>query len=309
MKERLAVMDLGTNTFHLMVADVVDGKPSVVFRDRRPVKLGKGGINQGTIRKDAIDRALDCMKSFQEKVDSLQVSRSVAIGTSALRSAANGQQVLDVIRQATGIAVEVITGDKEAEYIYRGVRSAVDLGSAPALIVDIGGGSVEFIIADRKSIHWKVSLDIGAQRLMELYHRHDPMSEEERLALTGHYRKALGPIAESVARWNPSTMVGSSGTFDTLSEIYCRRTGRDYLAAAPETPLTVEAFGDIHQELISKDREGRMRIPGMIEMRVDMIVVASCLIAFLLDTYGFQRVRVSSYSLKEGVLASLISKP
>jgi exopolyphosphatase / guanosine-5'-triphosphate,3'-diphosphate pyrophosphatase len=142
-----------------------------------------------------------------------------------------------------------------------------------------------------------------------MYHRHDPIEEAERSALMDRYRQALVSVSEAVAIWNPNTLVGSSGTFDTLSEIYCSRSGLDYSPAEPETPLTVEAFWEIHQEIIGKDREGRMQIPGMIEMRVDMIVVASCLIAYLLNTYDFQKIRVSSYSLKEGVVVSLMSNP
>jgi exopolyphosphatase/guanosine-5'-triphosphate,3'-diphosphate pyrophosphatase len=307
MNDRLAVMDLGTNTFHLMVADVVDGKPSVVFRDRRPVKLGKGGINRATIQPDAVQRALDCMRDFRRDLESLRVTRSVAVGTSALRSATNASDLLDAIQDTTGIHVEVISGDQEARYIYLGVRQALDLGTCPSLIVDIGGGSVEFIIANHREVYWQTSLDIGAQRLMELYHRHDPITPDECSALEAHYDHVLVPVSRAIDEWKPEILVGSSGTFDTLSEIYCTRAGIAYAATDPETPLTVAEFWEIHRDLLGKDRKARMRIPGMIEMRVDMIVVASALIARVLARFAFKKIRVSSYSLKEGVMASLIS--
>jgi len=308
MKQRLAVMDLGTNTFHLLVADIQDGKSDIILRDREPVKLGKNGINESTIRPDAIDRALNCMKSFQQQMESHGVSRSIAIGTSALRSAKNSSDVLDRIRKETGISVEVISGDSEAEYIYLGVREAVPLGSSSSLIVDIGGGSVELIIADQHSIQWKVSLDIGAQRLMEMFHRHDPITPEECHALFNHYSDALIPLKRALSSCPTNQLVGSSGTFDTLSEIYCIRNGIPYSKTTPETPLTVDAFRVIHEELVCMDREARMNVPGMIEMRVDMIVVASCLIKFLVDQLGFQSIRVSSWSLKEGVLAMMTKR-
>lgn len=300
-------MDLGTNTFHLMVADIQDGKPVIIFRDRQPVKLGKGGINQATIQPDARDRALACMKNFKARIDELNVSRSVAIGTSALRSATNSNEVISAIERETGISVQVISGDEEARYIYLGVREAVDLGDQPALIVDIGGGSVEFIIANHRSILWKISLDIGAQRLMEQYHRHDPITPEDMSSLLTHYRNSLEPLMDAFAKWKTDTLVGSSGTFDTLSEIYCVRQKMPY-APTPETPLTIPAFWEIHKELIAKNRDDRMRIPGMIEMRVDMIVVASCLIAYLLEEYRIKQIRVSSFSLKEGVVAQMVKE-
>lgn len=304
MNERIAVMDLGTNTFHLVIADVRDGKSTVVFRDRQPVKLGQGGINQSTIRQDAMERAVACMKSFQREMASHEVTRSVAIGTSALRSAANGREVLDRIRNETNISVDVISGDKEAEYIYLGVREAVPMGTTRSLIVDIGGGSVEFILADQNSIHWKVSLDIGAQRLLETFHRRDPITPEDRQALLDFYAQALMPLKQALASLPTSQLIGSSGTFDTLSEIYCVRQGLPY-SPVPETPLTIPVFWEIHEELIAKNREARMRIPGMIEMRVEMIVVASCLIAYIVEQFHINRIRVSSWSLKEGVLAMM----
>jgi exopolyphosphatase/guanosine-5'-triphosphate,3'-diphosphate pyrophosphatase len=201
--------------------------------------------------------------------------------------------------------VEVISGEQEAEYIYHGVRSAMDLDVKRSLIVDIGGGSVEFIIADRTRIFWKVSLNIGAQRMLEQFHRHDPMMPNEQQALHDYYREALAPVTTAMKQWNPETLVGSSGTFDTLSEIHCIRNGIRYDGEKPESPLSLESILSIHEELVAKNREQRLQIAGMIPMRVDMIVVASCLIVHLFDTFNFRKIRVSSFSLKEGVLATL----
>jgi exopolyphosphatase/guanosine-5'-triphosphate,3'-diphosphate pyrophosphatase len=302
MKKRLAVMDLGTNTFHLLVADVGDGPLSVVHRDRRPVKLGKGGINEGRITPEAMDRAVACMREFHTACETLGVQTIKAIGTSALRSAVNGRAVIGAIREATGIIVDVISGDEEAIYIYYGIRAAMDLGAVPSLIVDIGGGSVEFIIGNQEAIFWKRSVDIGGQRMLEQYHRHDPMLPGELQALEQHYEASLLDLSEAVKQWKPRTLVGSSGTFDTLSEIHCIREGIPYRPTDAETPLTVEACQRIHQELVTRDRAARMALPGMIEMRVDMIVVASCLIDYLVRSFHFKKIRVSSYSLKEGVM-------
>lgn len=308
MNDLVGVMDLGTNTFHLLVGRGSQVGFEIVHRERKAVKLGKGGINNSEILPEAVDRALSCMVAFRKKLDELGVSRFRAIGTSALRSAANSKEVIHLIRQSTGIDVEVITGDQEATFIYHGIRAALPLGPSPSLIVDIGGGSVEFILANDTSVYWQVSLDIGAQRLLEKFHRHDPMTPEEYIALMEHYDAALPPVLDTVKRWAPTTLVGSSGTFDTLSEIYCLSVGLPYVASAPETPLTPEAFRIIHRELLTRNRDDRMKIPGMIEMRVEMIVVASCLIHYLLGKFVFDRMRVSSYSLKEGVLAKLANE-
>jgi len=301
-------MDLGTNTFHLLIAELEKGAFKVLHRERQPVKIGKGGINQGSLQPDAIGRALACMEGFSKSMNTMQVHHYRAYGTSALRSSVNGSDVFNLIKSKTGISVELISGDQEAVFIYQGIRTALDLGPTPSLVVDIGGGSVEFIIANAEKILWKKSLNIGAQRLLEQFHRHDPMRAGELNGLDDYYTGALVPVLDAVRKFRPDTLVGSSGTFDTLSEMHCFANGIPYPPDQPETPLTVESFLHLHAELISRNRAERLIMPGMIEMRVDMIVVASCLIRHLVAQLGFTRIRVSAWSLKEGVLALMASE-
>jgi len=305
MDEKIAVIDLGTNTFHLLIASLGNGKSTMLQREKQAVKIGVGGINKGVITEAGIQRAVACLHLFKKKLDEWKVSRVQAFGTSALRNAANGKEVIEKIKSETGIEVKLISGDQEAEYIYYGVRSAMDLGTEKSLIVDIGGGSVEFIIGDRREIFWKQSFEIGAQRLLELYHKHDPITAEEINQLNRHFEKFLGSLRVAIEEHNPATLAGSSGTFDTLSEIYCNKQGIPIEREEGETPLTIPGFYEIYKELLSKNRAERMLIPGMIEMRVDMIIVGSCLVNYLLQKYAFKNIRVSTYSLKEGVLATL----
>lgn len=305
--DRIAILDLGTNTFHLLLAEVNRDNISVFHRERQAVKLGKGGINQAMITEDATARAVKCLQLFRARMDEEQIVRHIALGTSALRSASNSEAVLRRIKQETGIDVKVITGEQEAEYIYHGVNAALRFGSEKALIVDIGGGSVEFVIADGSQIFWKASIDIGAQRMLEQFHRHDPMLPEEISALQHHYHSTLTPLHKEMERFRPGVLAGSSGSFDTLSEIHCRKSAIPFPEGNPESPLTIASFYEIHKQLVSSNRSGRMMIPGMIEMRVDMIVVASCLIQYLVEHFFFQKIRVSSFSLKEGVLSRLVT--
>jgi exopolyphosphatase/guanosine-5'-triphosphate,3'-diphosphate pyrophosphatase len=233
------------------------------------------------------------------------VSKVYAFGTSALRNASNGKEVVAMIEAETGIGVRIISGDEEADYIYEGVKAAIHIAET-SLIVDIGGGSVEFIIGNHEGIVWKKSFEIGAQRLLEKFQKHDPILASEVKELTSFLKLTLLPLSDAIGKYKPQVLVGSSGTFDTLSEIHCIRNGLRYDPATPETPLSFNSFHEIFNELIIKNRAERLQIPGMIEMRVDMIVVACCLIDYLLDSNkDFQSLRVSSYSLKEGILAKL----
>jgi len=305
MQDRIAIIDLGTNTFHLLIAQVGGREFMIIHNERLAVKIGKGGINQSLIQPDALDRAVNALKDFKDKIDKFSVSKIYAFGTSALRNAKNASEVVAVIKQKTEIDIHIISGEQEAEYIYLGVRSAVSLGNEPCLIIDIGGGSVEFIIGNATEIYWKRSFEIGAQRLLEEFQKNDPITPEEISTLNAYFDHSLTELHTAIKLYQPAILVGSSGTFDTLSDIHCFEGNITKRENDHETPLTIQSFFSIYKNLILKNRTERMLIPGMIEMRVDMIVVACCLIRYLLEMYPFSFIRVSSYALKEGVLASL----
>lgn len=297
---------MGTNTFHLLVAEANEkGKFSIIHRDREAAKIGKGGINQSYIREEAINRAINTMQSFRQSIDSYGVTDIYAFGTSALRNATNCSEVIQKIKAATGIQAKIISGDDEAEFIYKGVRSSMEMGSEKSLIVDIGGGSVECIIANNTNTFWKKSFEIGAQRLLEQYHKNDPISKDEISALNAFFDQKLKPLFEALAKNPAQILIGASGAFDTLSDIFCFQERIPKTDEQTETPLTVQGFHTIYEDIIKKNRRERMETPGMIEMRVDMIVVASCLVHHILSRNPFTQLRVSTYSLKEGVLASL----
>jgi len=302
--KRVAIIDMGTNTFHLMLATLSENGFSIDYREKVPVKIGMGGINQGYITGEALSRAVTTMKDFKLTIAESGIETVMAFGTSALRNASNGDEIIRMIEAETGIHTEIISGLKEAEYIYQGVRAAIKMGSEKALMMDIGGGSVEFIIGNEQQIFWSQSFEIGGQRLLEKFQPHDPIEKTEVQKLFNYFDVELAPLLDQLNQHRPNQLLGSSGTFDTLSDMYCWRNNLP-LTDTPETPFNKDAFDDIYEELLIKDRTARMQIPGMIEMRVDMIVVACCLIKFLLSRYSFEALRVSSYSLKEGVLASL----
>jgi exopolyphosphatase/guanosine-5'-triphosphate,3'-diphosphate pyrophosphatase len=297
----IAIVDMGTNTFHLLIARV-NGKPDVIIRDREAVKIGKGGINNGAINAAGARRALMAMMRFRKIIDRHHVDEIVAYGTSALRNAVNNQDIVDGIRAATGITTTIIDGNEEAELIYKGVTLAIDTGTVPALFVDIGGGSVEFIIGNKSEIFWKQSVEVGGQRLLEMFHHTEPIRVDEIHALEKYLDVQLTQVFDAIAMYKPATMIGVSGTFDTLSEIHCQKKGIPYNETDPETDISIVEVPSIIEEIISKDRKGRMEIPGMIEMRVEMIVVACCLLRVILNKHSFHQMRVSTYSLKEGAL-------
>ncbi|MEQ8715068.1 MAG: Ppx/GppA phosphatase family protein [Cyclobacteriaceae bacterium] len=305
---RIAVIDMGTNTFHLLVADVRDGQFETVYREKSAVKIGAKGINEGLIIPEALERALTAVRRFKQITDLEKVDQIFATATSAIRNASNGQELVDKIKEETGIKVRIISGEEEAQLIYYGVSHALKLGDETSLIMDIGGGSIEFIIGTASEIKWKHSFEIGGQRMIDQFHKHDPIQLSEIEDVEAYLGAHLNLLFEKVTAYQPTTLIGSSGTFDTLSDIHRIVLGLEKSPDATEFPLTVKGFQEILRDILAKTREERLAIPGMIELRVDMIVVACILIDFVLQKSNIKNIRVSAYALKEGVLLNTIHK-
>jgi exopolyphosphatase/guanosine-5'-triphosphate,3'-diphosphate pyrophosphatase len=302
----IAILDLGTNTFHLLIAVIADDHFRIIRRKKIAVKLGEGGINRRVITEEAWARGISAIHEIREIIDSYHVKEIRSIATSAIRNATNGAAFLDTLRAETGIDAVIIDGNLEAEYIYYGVRQAVPIGSRPVMIMDIGGGSVEFIVADQEEIFWKKSFEIGAQRLFDLFHKHDPVRDGDILRLKNYLELALHPLMPVINKYKPDTLIGCSGTFDTLGDIYCRRVPCQGIINRKEIPINREAFFPIHQMLVTKNRAERLEIPGMSPMRADMISMSSLLIHYMLTKFDFAYLRGSAYSLKEGILSEII---
>lgn len=302
---RTAIIDLGTNTFHLLIVEGTE----TLYKSSIPAKIGMGGISQGVISEEGIQRALAVLKGFRENIDKQGVAldRVFATGTSAIRNARNKEEFITRVLGETGIKIRVISGDEEAELICLGVKQAMDIPET-SMIMDIGGGSVEFIICNDEKIFWKQSFEIGGQRLMDKFMKSDPISMRSVQMMDDFFREKLLPLANACHQYAPKVLIGSSGSFDTLIDMqYMKEKGQ--LPASDEVAFeySLPEFYWAYDELIFKNHAERMQIPGMIELRVDMIVVAMCLIRFVIQTLEIQRIRVSSYALKEGIMTRVLS--
>jgi exopolyphosphatase/guanosine-5'-triphosphate,3'-diphosphate pyrophosphatase len=307
---KTAIIDLGTNTFQLLIIEKMpSGEVNTILKKSIPSKIGKGGINQNIITSEAIERAVNVLGEFRKEIDNQVVvpNNIHAIGTSAIRNAENKDEFCREILEKTGITITVIQGDEEAELIYLGVKEAVKISSEPSMIIDIGGGSVEFIICNAEKVLWKQSFEIGGQRLMEKFMKTDPISMRAIQQLDDYFREQLLPLANACHQYSPQIMVGSSGSFDTLVDMYfMKKYNRLPDSTQTEFDLPLAEFYHSYEELITRNREERMELKGMIELRVEMIVVAVCLIRYLIQTFDIQQITVSRYSLKEGVMSKIL---
>jgi exopolyphosphatase/guanosine-5'-triphosphate,3'-diphosphate pyrophosphatase len=304
---KIAVIDMGTNTFHLLIVDVKTRSSfQTIYREKTAVKIGKDGINKGFITPEAQQRALTAIRHFKNEIDKQNVERVYATATSAIRNANNGAELVSRIKSETGIEARVISGLEEAKYIHFGVTHALTLTREKSLIMDIGGGSIEFIIANSEGVHWLQSFEIGGQRMVEKFHQSEPITAGEISELEKFLFEELTELFDACAEHRPTVLIGSSGTFDTLSEIYVAEEGQEKNENLTELPFDIESFEKIYQNIVSKNREERLEIPGMIPLRVDMIVVATVLVKFILDSLDLRKIRISAYALKEGVLLKAI---
>ena len=292
---RKAVIDLGTNTFNLLIAERIEGKWRRIHTEKDGVALGMGGINQKIITEDAILRAEKALKHFKSISEKFGVSEIQAIGTSAIRDAKNQLDFLARIKQEVGIEILVISGDEEADFIYKGVQKTIDF-NIPSLIMDIGGGSTEFILVDSSGIQQKISLNIGVSRMLQLYTCDDPMRPEQVEELNHWLNEQAQGFFDTL---KVSRLIGASGSFETFYELI-HNTTIPSLDAAIELPFT-NFYAELDRLIYSTQAERDMN-PWIVPIRKKMAPYAAVKTKWVIDKLGIKETYLSPYSLKEGAL-------
>ena len=301
--KRIAILDLGTNTFHLLIADIeIAGKAKIVLQETIAVGLGEGGISKSFISIEAFQRGINALRIFKKRIDKYQAGSVSSAATSAIRSAANGKEFIEKITTETGLIIQTIDGGREAELIYQGVRAAVPM-EQNSLIVDIGGGSVEFIICDRSKLYWKKSYPIGVARIMEQFHYSDPISDTAVGELTTYFENTLTDLFDQINIYRPKLMIGSAGSFETFAQLQDHNFKVSF--NQPEQVIDLAVFHKLSERIIKSTHAEREKMPAIPAIRVDMIVVSTLLTRFIINKSGIDTLKLSAYSLKEGMLFEL----
>jgi exopolyphosphatase/guanosine-5'-triphosphate,3'-diphosphate pyrophosphatase len=290
---RKAVIDLGTNTFNLLIAELIEGKWRRIHSEKDGVALGMGGINQKIITEDAILRAEKALSHFKTIAESFGVSEIRAIGTSAIRDAKNQTEFVERIKKDVGVEIVVISGNEEADFIYKGVAKTIDF-EVPSLIMDIGGGSTEFILVDSHGIQEKISLNIGVSRMLQLFSCDDPIRPEQVLELNQWLEEQAAGFFNNL---NVSRLIGASGSFETFYELI-HNTTIPSLDAAIELPFT--SFYVELDRLIYSTQAERDINPWIVPIRKKMAPYAAVKTKWVIDKLGITETYLSPYSLKEG---------
>lgn len=291
---KIAVIDLGTNTFNLSIGIWKNNKLSYLHSEKEGVAIGMGGINEQLISREASQRALECLNRFTQRCKEFDVKEIRAIGTSAIRDAKNKEDFMASIQSQTGIQVEVINGIREAELIYKGINYTCDFSNS-SMIMDIGGGSTEFIYVENGMISNAVSLDIGVSRIYQFFELSDPLSSQNVHELEAYFEsKSNGFFDQKKCH----TLVGASGSFETFYELVHHQK---FPSGFDTQPLKIVEFQKQLKAIICSTQEERDENQFIIPIRKKMAPIAAVKTQWVMKKLSVEELIISPCSLKEGV--------
>jgi exopolyphosphatase/guanosine-5'-triphosphate,3'-diphosphate pyrophosphatase len=302
----IASLDLGTNSTRVLVArPTEDGGLDILDRRNTITRLGQGVGASGRLAPEAVERTLACLRGYREILDRHGVERVRVAATSASRDAANRDELFDAVGALIGARPELLSGDEEGRLSFRGATGELDPATGPFLVVDIGGGSTEFIVGTDR-VEGVTSVDIGCVRLTEKFLQHDPPQPEELsacISLTDAYLDDV--VREIPAAAEARTLVGLAGTVTTVAavEIGLETYDRDRIH---HFHLTREAAEDVFRTLATESRADRIHNPGLEEARADVIVAGCCVLVALFRRFGFDEMIVSEADILDGLALSLL---
>jgi exopolyphosphatase/guanosine-5'-triphosphate,3'-diphosphate pyrophosphatase len=305
MTAAIASLDLGTNSTRVLVAHPVDAALDIVDRRNTITRLGQGVGATGRLDDQAVERTLDCLRGYREVLDRHRVERVRAAATSAVRDAANRDEFLDAVEAVVGVRPELLSGTDEGRLSFLGATSDLDPARGPFLIVDIGGGSTEFIVGTDR-VDGVVSVDVGCVRLTEKFLAHDPPLPEELSACISLTDAYLDDVARELpASAEARTLVGLAGTITTVAavELGLATYDRDRIH---HFVLTRAAAEDVFRTLATEARADRIHNPGLEEARADVIVGGCCVLVALFRRFGFDEMVVSEADILDGLALSLV---
>lgn len=310
MTDRVAVIDMGTNTWNVLIAEPTTEGLHILFSNKVPVKLAKDGIESGRITEEAMIRAKEALTQHLEALSSfdIPVAEARAFATSAMRNAENGAEFADQLTAEFGLQIEIIDGLREAGLIYKGVRGSGLLDEQPALIIDIGGGSIEFIVGTSEKELWKQSFDLGVSRLNEQFSFSDPLSELDKETLLFFVEQQLLPLWEIQALYPATHLIGSSGSFDSFVHMIKASKNEEPFTEKSIYAFVPDQLRGLFNGLIASTLEERLDWKGLVTMRADTIHLSACVTQLILDLLPIERISLSPYALKEGAIFERIQQ-
>jgi exopolyphosphatase/guanosine-5'-triphosphate,3'-diphosphate pyrophosphatase len=299
---RIAALDVGSNSFHLIVADVeTGGRINVLDRSKEMVRLGDSTLHKGVIAPEVFRRGIDALKALRRIADRHKVDALVAVATSAVREAQNGGEFVRAARDESGIDIRVIRGDEEARLIYLGARSSLDLGKRRVALFDLGGGSLEIVLADAQELYYTASLKLGVIRLTETFPCSDPPTARERSHLSERVRAVLDPVVSRVRAMGFDDVAFTSGTASALAGLLRAENG------GSKSTIALTDLAALEQKLGTTTIAARAKMPGIDTRRADTIYAGAVVFRTALELAGADEATLCETALREGIIADYVA--
>lgn len=300
-----AVIDIGTNSVKLLVADVVDGDVIPLLEKSEQTRLGAGFYDTHRLRADAIAATAEAVTGFVDRARQFNAASIHIIATSAARDATNARELIDAVKTASGLPVRVISGDQEADWAFCGVATQRELHDAPLLVMDIGGGSTEFVLGARAQRKTGKSFQLGSVRLLEKFAPSDPPTDEQRERcltwLRDFFRTEVSTFLNEHLAGSPALLITTGGTGTILGRIKHGLSNYDRAVIEGSTISTPE-LAAMARRLWSLPLEERKKIPGVPASRADVIIMGAAILEAAAEALGFKEVHVSTRGLRFGAL-------
>ncbi|RAM51862.1 MAG: Ppx/GppA family phosphatase [Hapalosiphonaceae cyanobacterium JJU2] len=304
----IAAIDLGTNSLHMVIVRIETTLPafSIIGREKETVRLGDRDLVTGCLKAEVIERAIACLRRFQEVAKTLNAETIIAVATSAVREAPNGKEFIHQVEVELGLSIDLISGPEEARRIYLGVLSGMEFNNQPHMIVDIGGGSTELILGDTHQARTLTSTKIGAVRLTNELINSDPINNAEFQYLQAYARgmleRSVEELLANLEYGEQPRLVGTSGTIETLAMI----NAREKLGFVPSTlngyHFSLKDLREWVNRLRKMTNVERATIPGMPEKRSEVILAGAVILQEAMNLLGIETIAVCERALREGVI-------
>ncbi len=306
---RIAALDLGSNSFHLLVADAhSDGTFEPLLRDKEMLRLGSLVASTGEIGETAATAAVEVVRRFRILAESLEAEEIVACATAAFRDARDSASVVDRIEAEAGVKVRVISGMEEARLIFGAVRASVVIEPSPGLALDLGGGSLELMVGDAGGMDWSTSLKLGVGRLTAELVRSDPPTGGDRRRIVHAVTTAVGRVLPEILSLGPQVAIGSSGTLETLVALAAGRRGGPLPVSVNQMAVTARELDALGQDLLRMTSAQRAALPGVDARRADLLPAGALLVVTVLDLTGLEQLIGCEWALREGMVLDAIGR-
>ena len=305
---KIAAIDIGTNSIHMVIARATGGAGfEIEDREREVVQVGRGSFRAGRLKAGAIRRTVEALGRFVDLARRQQVDRLLCTSTAAVREARNGGGFVQAARTATGIVPRIIPAEEEGRLICLGVKSALQLDAEPWLIVDIGGGSMQLVVADRARLLETHSVPLGALRLAETFPGSDPPSRRDLQRLRRHIRRVAAAALRAVSERGVVRVVGSSGSIHALAQLAHQEDAGSPIAHINGYELRLGALERVSRRLQRLPLSSIERLPGLDARRAEIILPGALVLTHVLKAVGAESIVMSDFGVREGLVTDYLT--